>query len=196
MPRQRRILEDDAIYHVINRGNCKRILFHNEEDYLYFRRKILQYKVLYKCDIFHYCLMANHFHLVLKITKGIDLPRLMQGISQTYVKYHQQKYRETGHLFENRYKSMLISRDEYLLECGRYVERNPLRANTVSELGNYPWSSYQHYAFGRRDKLVTPSILYEEFGKTPFKRRKNYAQYVSESRPHEKVLHNLTLNKL
>ena len=187
MPRKTRklILCDNGVYHVINRGNNKQTLFRDEKDYIKFKRIVAFYKKKFQFQLFHYCLMVNHFHLLLRIGKAGTLPRMMQGISQTYAKYHRERYGNVGYLFQGRYKSMFIEKDEYLLECGRYIERNPLRAGLVSELSEYKWFSYNYYARGDSDSLITPDILYTTFGHTTPKRKQSYIKYVAEPRPYE-----------
>src|SRR3989338_10445832 len=117
--------------------------------------------------------MSNHFHLLIQIMKERDLSRLMQGISQTYAKYHKRLYRTSGYLFQGRYKSFLIEKDEYLIGCDRYIERNPIRAGIVTDLSKYPWSSYNYYANGKPDDIITPDTIYEGFGRTLQERMKN-----------------------
>jgi putative transposase len=88
-------------------------------------------------------------------------------------------------VFQNRYKSLAIEKDSYLLECGRYIERNPLKAGIVKKLEDYPYSSYSYYALGTKDALITPSPAYLDLERSDEKRRKIYKAYVDETRPQE-----------
>ena len=81
--------------------------------------------------------MANHFHLLLKVGNGTELPKIIHGITQSYSYYYRKTYKRVGYVYQNRYKSFLIEDDSYLLECGRYIERNPLRAGIVKDLSQY-----------------------------------------------------------
>ncbi|MBU4376551.1 MAG: transposase [Candidatus Omnitrophica bacterium] len=188
MPRTKRILYDGAIYHIVNRGHNKQVLFKNHEDYIRFKSMVSIYLERYAFKIFNYCLMINHFHFLMQIGKAADLPLIMKGVSQTYANYYKRKYGTIGYLFQNRYKSILIEKDAHLLVCARYIERNPLRASLVSELSEYPWSSYHYYATGKKDDIITPNILYDNFGNSSEEKRRNYIEYISEEQPYELLL--------
>lgn len=188
MARPKRILCDRAVYHVTNRGHNRQVLFREDKDFIKFKGIIRSYIKKFDFRLFNYCLMRNHFHFLMQILKAKDLPLIMKGISQTFANYHRRKYRNVGYLFQARYKSFHIEKDEYLLECARYIERNPLRAKIVKELSEYPWSSYNYYAIGKKDDIITTNILYPTFGRTLEERRRNYIEYVSKPRPYEQLL--------
>ena len=191
MPRAARILYDGAIYHIINRGHNRQRLFRESKDYIKFKDILRHYRKRYRFKLFHYCIMANHFHLIMKVTKGEELPLIMKGIAQKYVNYYKRKYHSVGYVFQSRYKSLIIEKDEYLLECARYIERNPLRANIVTNLAKYPWSSYNYYTKGIYDVIIDTQILYGIFGNTIEERQINYTRYISEPRPYETLLDNI-----
>jgi putative transposase len=132
--------------------------------------------------------MPNHIHLLLRIYKGIELPHLMQAITQAYAKHYKKRYKFIGNLFQGRYKSPYIDKDEYLLECGRYIERNPLRAKIVSDLSEYCFSSYNFYAKGIKDDILTINPLYDELSRDPRERMKLYRDYLLKSRPYENIV--------
>ncbi|MEW6095865.1 MAG: hypothetical protein AB1567_04980 [bacterium] len=106
------------------------------------------------------------------------MSKAMQGITLSYTQWHHKKYGSVGYLWQGRFKSMVIERDAYLLECGRYIERNPLRAGIVSDPGKYQWSSYRVYALGEDNNLVDIDPLYESLGKDVITRQKKYKEYV------------------
>jgi len=81
---------------------------------------------MFQINVLHYCLMPNHLHLLLQAIKATDLPKFMQRILQVYAAYFKKKYDSVGFVFQNRYKSLYIDRESYLLECARYIEKNPL----------------------------------------------------------------------
>lgn len=188
MPRSKRILYDGAVYHIVQRGHNKDRLFKSPKDYKTLKEIIRRYKERFTFDIYHYCLMSNHIHVLLKVTNGEELPRILQGITQSYSFYYRKTYNYSGYVYQNRYKSFLIKEDSYLLECGRYVERNPLRAGLVKELSQYYWSSYNFYARGRFDNIITMNSLYKALGATAQEQMLKYREYVLESRPYEDVL--------
>lgn len=189
MPRDARRLIDGRHYHIVTRGIDRRRLFNDDADYQYLLNTICTNLPKFGISIFHYCFMLNHIHLLIKVVKGADLPKFMQRVLQQYAYYFRKKYLSVGFIFQNRYKSRLIDNDAYLLECGRYIERNPLRAKIVSELSKYRWSSYLLYAQGAQNdivKLLDP--LYSDLAGTEEERREAYVNYVSQGRPYEDAL--------
>lgn len=189
MPRDARKLVDGGCYHVVTRGIDRRILFEDEVDNQYFLDIVGNNLTRFEIAIFHYCLMANHIHLLIKVKKAADLPKFMQAILQGYAYYFRKKYLSVGFIFQNRYKSKLISNDAYLLECGRYIERNPLRSKMVLELSRYRWSSYLLYAKGEKNDIVKSwNPLYLNLADTDEERKELYVNYVSQGRPYEDIL--------
>jgi putative transposase len=189
MPRDARRLVDGGCYHVVTRGIDRRILFGDEVDNQYFLDIVRDNLARFEISIFHYCLMVNHIHLLIKATKAADLPKFMQAILQSYASYFRKKYLSVGFIFQNRYKSRVIDNDSYLLECGRYIERNPLRSKIVLELSCYRWSSYLLYAKGDKDDVVKVlNPLYLDLASTDEKRREVYINYVQQDRPYEDIL--------
>lgn len=159
MGRPSRILVDNGVYHIINRGHNRYRIFNSLDDYKTYKKIIRHYKKKFSFDLFHYCLMPNHIHLLFRVSSGSDLPGLMQAITQGYARYYKKRYGLIGNLFQGRYKGLYIEKDEYLLDCGRYIERNPLRANIVGDLSEYYFSSFGYYSKGREDDIVSSSPL-------------------------------------
>jgi putative transposase len=130
--------------------------------------------------------MKNHIHLIIEAIDSLSLPKFMQRTLQKYAVYFIRKYDSPGHIFQNRYKCYWIDKDSYLLECARYVERNPLAAKLTDDLFDYAWSSFNFYATGIPDALIKDTnSIYEEFGSTEKERQKNYAEYILQMRPSE-----------
>ena len=188
MPTAAREVYDNATYHIVQRGNNRQSLFREEEDNKKLLSLIKRYKGVFEFDVYNYCLMRNHLHILLKVTCAGELAKIMQGIFQTFRFYIRRKYKYSGYLYQGRYKSKLIDRDAYLLECARYIERNPLRAGIVTDLRDYKWSSYLFYAYGHEDSLITPNPMYVSLSKTPYKRKKLYQEYVLQPRTYENIL--------
>ena len=189
MPRRARVLVDGGYYHILTRGNDRKKVFRYKQDYRCFLKIIKKYLAEFQISIFHYCLMPNHMHLLVQAQKAKDLPKFMQVVLQVYANYFRNKYNSVGFMFQNRYKSYLIEKENYLLECARYIERNPLRAKIVTDLYEYPWSSFTFYAKGTEDGIIkTKNPLYLEFANTDAERRRLYYNYVSEERPYEHIV--------
>ncbi len=188
MPRESRFLLDEGVYHIIQRGHNKAVLFREESDFGKFETILRIYKNRFSFELYHYCIMANHIHLILRIIKKDDLPQLMKGMLLAYSFHFRRKYDYSGYLYGGRYKSIHIDKDEYLLECGRYIERNPIRAGIVNDPSKYPWSSYNYYAKNKIDDIITRNPLYETLANAQIEREKLYIKYVLEARPYEKLL--------
>lgn len=188
MPTQARVIYDGAVCHIIQRGNNRQRIFKEEGDYEKFLSLIVKYRSKYGFDIYNYCLMSNHLHLLMKVTIGKDLPKLMQGVFQSFRFYYRKRYKYTGYLYQGRYKNKAIKTDEYLLECARYIERNPLRAGIVKDLSQYRWSSYYRYAYGIKNDIVAENPIYATLGRSAIERQKAYREYVLTERIYEDIL--------
>jgi putative transposase len=127
MPRKRREESQAGVYHWIVRGMNKKDLFHDERDFRRFRELLAEYKKTYSVLIFHYCLMTNHVHLLIRADGLKALSEFSHFTQRRYAYYYCKRYRWTGSVFQRGFKSLVVDRDEYLLECGRYIERNPLK---------------------------------------------------------------------
>jgi len=186
MPRPARTAPNEYIYHVLTRGNNRKNVFRDESDYLKYREILARYKEQYRFKLYHYVLMTNHIHLVLEPTEhGGTLAQIMKCINLSYTRYFMQKYRRTGHFWQDRYKSIIISKDDYLLACGSYVELNPVRAKMVEDPKAYRWSSYPAYAYGRKDPLIDEHPIYEQLGTEGKDRQQKYRELV-KGMQHEK----------
>lgn len=182
MARKNRQLVDGGVYHVISRGHNKCDLFHSGKDYSMYKYLLSEYKKKFAFKLYHYCLMPNHAHLLLKIAYGDELSRLMQGVNQSYSGHYKRVYGLVGYLFQGRYKGLLIEKDDYLLECGRYIERNPLKAGIVSNLSDYAFSSLGFYINGEGESLLTPNPLFTALSEQEEERRRLYKNYVMQER--------------
>ncbi|MDD5692575.1 MAG: transposase [Candidatus Omnitrophica bacterium] len=189
MPRRPRILVDGGYYHILSRGNDRRKLFRYRQDYRIFLKVIKAYLKKFKVALVNYCLMPNHIHLLIQAQEADDLPKFMQGVLQVYASYFRKRYHSTGFVFQNRYKSLFIDKDSYLMECARYIERNPLRAKITSNLSEYPFSSFLFYAKGKdNDIIITKNPLYLDLAQTDTERQERYKEYVLQERPYEHIV--------
>ena len=158
MARPLRIIFPGAFYHVTSRGNERRNIYKSKRD----REKFLEYlesaSERYEAFIHAYCLMDNHYHLLVETPIG-NLPQIMQHINGAYTTYFNVKRKRSGHLFQGRYKAILVAIDEYAKELSRYIHLNPVRAGVVEIPEKYDWSSYKFYI----GKQKTPRWLYRDF---------------------------------
>ena len=148
MPRHARKQSATGIYHVMARGNNRDIIFHDAEDFDYF------IKTLKLCcnineknptsdhtQIYAFCVLNNHFHLLIKEDKN-GISYFMKRLMIRYAQYYKEKYEHTGHLFQDRFKSIPVEDEEYLLSAYRYIARNPVEAMICNQPEDYEWSSF------------------------------------------------------
>ena len=143
MPRRPRI-ELPGFYHVINRGVEQRKVFLEKEDFEYFEELICRNAKMFNITIHNYCLMSNHYHLLLEISLE-NLSKFMRQLNMNYAIYFNKKHKRSGHLWQGRFKSWYVTDDAYLYTLMCYIEQNPLKANMVKMLEEYPYSSYHHF---------------------------------------------------
>ncbi len=194
MARKPRKLYDGALFHITQRGNNKLTLFKDNEDFSVLYKLIETYKRKYAINIYHYCFMRNHIHMLIELLKKEHMSKFFQGIFQGYQLHFRKKYEYCGRLYQSRYKSFNVEKDSYLLECGRYIDRNPLRAKIVKSLDDHKWSSYHYYVNGEKDSLITPNPMYLNLSGTPYRRQKVYLEYLLQERAYEILLDEKTEN--
>ena len=144
MARPLRIEFPNAVYHVTSRGDRREDIFTDDEDRDALLRVLAQGMDRFSAQVLAYCLMGNHYHFVLH-TREANLSRLMRHINGVYTQAFNRRHHKVGHLFQGRFKAILVDRDAYLLEVCRYVELNPVRAGIVRTAGDWPWSSYRSH---------------------------------------------------
>lgn len=156
MSRKPRIHYNGALYHVIVRGNNRDFVFNEDyckEEYLI---RLKKYTERYNAIVYGYVIMDNHVHLLIEVS-DIPLSKIMQLIQQTYTTWYNRKFKRSGHVFEQRYKSLLVNKDQYLLGLIRYVHQNPVRAG-MSDV-NYKYSSHLEYTKGIREICDTSFVF-------------------------------------
>ena len=131
--------------------------------------------------LYAYVLMTNHVHLLLEPEHEGDLGRFMQSVGRRYVRYMNDTHERTGTLWEGRFKSAVVSRDEYVIMWSRYIELNPVRAGMVRHPRDYRWSSYHRRAWGRPDGLLDEDPWYASLGNTAKERAQVYADWLESS---------------
>jgi len=178
MARSPRITIPDYPHHIIQRGNNRAATFFADDDYRFFLDCLWQAKRKCQCRIYAYVLMTNHFHLLVEPAEVGDLGRFMQSVGRRYVRYINETYGRSGTLWEGRFKSAAVSRDEYLIACSRYIELNPVRAGVVAHPKEYRWSSYQRRALGVWDRLLEDDVWYAGLGTIESERQEKYRQWI------------------
>lgn len=178
MPRPPRLLLSHSYYHITTRGNNRHQTFKGPADYQYFLDKLAGYKKELPFDLFHYCLMPNHVHLLVRTKDAAAFSLFMKKLNLSYFQYFRRRYGWVGHFWQDRFKSQPVGKDSYFVLCGKYIELNPVRAGLAQKAEDYPFSSYGYYGLGRINKLLTEDIFYAELGQTTEQRRAAYGKLI------------------
>lgn len=172
----------NMIYHVLNRANGRMKIFRKDADYKAFEKILAEAKEKYRMRILAYCLMPNHWHFVLHPGTDDALPQFMRWVTVTHTQRWHAHYHSTGygHLYQGRYKSFPVQRNEHFLQVVRYVERNAMRATLVKRAEDWPWSSLykREFGSGMQQKLLSP---------WPIDSDRNYLAWVNAPQPKEDV---------
>lgn len=186
MTRAWRIEYERALYHVLSRGNEQGDIFFDDEDRLTFLEVLGEMSERFEVDIFAYVLMGNHYHLLIR-TNRANLSKSMQWFGATYTKRFNIKHYRTGHLFQGRFKNIIVQNDAYLNRLSYYIHRNPLRAKLVTRLIDYRWSSYPSYGYGKaHPKWLTTDLILSQFNEKD--RHKAYREAVQKYSKEEKQI--------
>jgi len=159
MPRQPRLLSETGVYHIMLRGVNHCQLFEETADYEYFLARLTTAKTELSLQVFAYCLMPNHVHLLVKEESPGDVTAAMRKSLTPYAWWVNRKYTRSGPLMANRYKSECVTDDPYLLAVTHYIHRNPVAAGIAQHMDSYPWSSYRSYTTGVPTLTDTDFIL-------------------------------------
>ena len=176
MARPLRVEYEGAFYHITSRGNERKDIFKSEKDKEKFLNYLERAKEKFEIVVHAYCLLSNHYHLIIE-TPYANLSKCMQYINSSYTTYYNVKRNRHGHLFQGRYKGILIEVDEYLKVLSRYIHLNPIKAGMEKRLGEYKWSSYYYYIEKKKLPvfLKTQHVL-DYFGGSKVR----YRKYVEE----------------
>jgi putative transposase len=176
MPRTARASQGGYCYHVLNRGNGRRTVFHKNGDFAAFIKLLRQAGERTPVRLLAYCLMPNHFHLVLWPRKDGELSDYMMWLLTAHVRRYHQHYHSSGHVWQGRFRAFPIQEDDHLLTVLRYTERNPLRAELVERAQDWRWSSAGPAWAGK--PVLDPG---------PVPRPDNWLQYVNEPQTEAEV---------
>ena len=179
MVRPLRIDYKNAIYHITNRGVNRQPIFFGRDDYWKFLDWLELMHQRMKVIIHGFCLMSNHYHLEIT-TPESNISRSIQWLNQSYATYINIRHERSGHLFQGRFKSVVIEAETHLAALTRYIHQNPVRAGMVSNPLEYKWSSYRAYLGMDKISWLDTSVTLRRFGRTLAEQRKNYREFVEE----------------
>jgi putative transposase len=181
MARPARLQFEGAFYHVINRGNGRSVIFADDHD----RRKFLEFLAAIQKKtgliVYAFVLMSNHYHLLVE-TPRANLSKSVQMLNGQYAQYYSRRHKRPGHLFQGRFKALLVEKDGYLLELTRYIHLNPIRAKIINPDETYRWSSLSTYVSGKTSfpcKIEWEWIL-SLFGQNRNRATARYLSYIRE----------------
>ena len=174
MPHPLRLEFPGAVYHIYSRGNERKDVFRSSDDYELFLGILAEAALTFDVLIHAYCLMPNHFHLLLE-TKDSNLSQVMKRLLGLYTVRFNRKHKRLGHLFQGRYKALIVDKDAYFLELSRYIHLNPVKAKLVKGPEDYQWSSMRYYL-----KQKSPEFLSRDFTLDSFQSTGAYRRFVME----------------
>jgi len=184
VPRSKRICFPGAVYHIFQRGNNKEEIFVDDIDRWHFLKLCLEAKAQFSYVLYCYVLMKNHFHLTIETPNSTPISKIMHFIMGSYAAYFNERHDHIGHLFQGRFKDIIVEREAYLLELSRYVHLNPVRAGLTLLPEDYKWSSYNIYIGARKDILVDADLILEKCDAIDRKNARNkYKSFVEAATP-------------
>ncbi len=166
------------IYHIYSRSNGKIPIFKSRDDFIYFRSLLKRYSLRFDLKIYHWVIMTNHYHLLLELEEPKRISKIMAGLSKAYSCYYHKVYSTVGFLWQGRFKLQPVQEDNYLVACGRYIERNPVRAGMVNEAYEYSYSSARYYCLGENDGITIEAPEFLIFGTNLLHRRNAYIEFL------------------
>ncbi len=183
MGREKRHWNGNSFYHIVCRRNHREALFLDPGDFCTFLYIIQQLYEKYGFELPSYCLMTNHYHLMLR-SKDNLISKIMSLLNKRYADYYNTRYWLNGHLFEKRFYSKEIKKDEGILEVSRYIHRNPLEAKMVKSLEEYPWCSFPFYVdlIQEVPHYVNKEIVFRYYGGSITEKSRKYKEFCMEER--------------
>lgn len=178
MARPLRIEYDGALYHVTSRGNARKPIFKDDEDRNVFMETFNKVNKRYNWLCHAYCLMSNHYHLIIETPDG-NLSKGMRQLNGVYTQQFNQRHHRVGHILQGRYKAILIQKESYLLEVSRYVVLNPVRARAANRPEKWQWSSYRATAgIEKSHPCLIKDWILQQFGAKRGVTEKKYREFV------------------
>ncbi|RMF87410.1 MAG: transposase [Nitrospinota bacterium] len=180
MARPLRIEYEGAVYHVTGRGNEQQAIYFTPADYQKFLEYIKTAQQRYGILLHAYVLMTNHYHLLIE-TPEANLSKAMHSILSGYTMYINKKKERSGHLFQGRFRSIVVEKDRYLVELSRYIHLNPVRAQMVKRPEDYPHSSYPCYIGKEKSDLLTTELVLSLYARDPKTAKQRYREFVESA---------------
>tara|TARA_R110002072_G_scaffold118428_1_gene250044 strand:- start:4639 stop:5325 length:687 start_codon:yes stop_codon:yes gene_type:complete len=181
MARLPRLCPSGIPQHVVQRGNNRSVCFGSKHDFAAYSNWLKEYSQKFHVAIHAWVFMTNHVHLLVTPTSSDGVSAMMQALGRRYVQYFNYQYQRSGTLWEGRFKSSLVQTETYLLQCYRYIELNPIRADMVHDPSEYFWSSYRCNALGINTELCKP---HEEYLRLGTNKKERLSAYKSMFKAH------------
>jgi putative transposase len=178
MPRIARAIATGFPHHVIQRGNNREKVFFDKKDREQYLSLLKKYADKWDSPILAYCLMSNHVHLLTRPKEEGSLNKMMQGVTLCCTQYTNRKYKRTGRLWESRYHSSIVDKEQYMWAVARYIEQNPTRAKIVKKEEDFPYSSARAHIGGARGEVLGEELFEEG-------QRKDYREFLRAGIPEE-----------
>jgi REP element-mobilizing transposase RayT len=178
MARPLRLHIPGAIYHIMSRGNARQDIFLDDTDYRYFLERLSITSGRFRARCHAYCLMRNHFHLMVRAGE-LPVWRMMHQLNSSVSQRFNRRHQRIGHVLQGRYKALVIDGDDYFRRALRYIARNPVRACLVQRAADWPWSSYRATAgLAVAAPWLALDEVWEAFGDNPLEAQRAYADFV------------------
>jgi len=186
MARPLRIEYEGAFYHVTARGNERKKIFLSRRDHQKFLEYLAEARDKYRFILHAYVTMGNHYHLLIETPEG-NLSRIMHYINSSYTTYTNVKRKRSGHLFQGRYKAIIVDKDSYLLELSRYLHLNPVRANLTQDPNEYEYSSYRSYVSNASSAVASTNTILGMLAGDPSTAKERYRDFVESGMADDKA---------
>jgi putative transposase len=169
MPRIARVIAPEYPHHITQRGNNRATVFFDDEDRRVYLKLLIDYTQKYRVQVWAYCLMNNHIHLLAIPETETSLSCGIGLTNQMYTQYLNRKLKRSGRIWQNRFFSCIVENEQYLWAVARYIERNPLKAGVVANVEDYRWSSAKAHIRGTRDSLISAYSWFSPLQRDAFK---------------------------
>jgi putative transposase len=173
-------LQNSLVYHVYNRSQRGEYIFQQKQDFDHFITLARRMKTQFEMHIYHWVIMSNHYHFCVELEDPHDISASIAGLQRAYTHYYNATRGVSGYLWQGRFKSQAIEAENHLVACGRYIERNPVRAAMVPRAYDWDYSSAGYYCLGKEDGLTDESCLFLPFGDTMHDRQRAYGRYLCD----------------
>ncbi len=178
-----------SYYHIYNRGVNRQPIFFADRNWGFFIRRLRDYFTDDRADIIAYCLMPNHYHLLVYVTGDDFSFEVMQPLGTSYTKAINSQEQRVGSLFQGRFRGVLVDNERYLIHLSRYVHRNPVEAGLILHPADWVYSSYRDYVGLRQGTLARPEVILSQFASVA-----EYAAYVEDEGDDDSSIRHLLLD--